>query len=46
MKKTNYNIEEIPQLVLDILNMLNDKQESIPDDADLLEYITNYITTK
>ena len=41
--KENWSKEEIPQLVVDILNKLNEDQANIPDDADLLKYVSDYI---
>lgn len=35
--------EEIPQLVVDILNHLNENQEYISDEDALLEYVKIYI---
>jgi len=42
-EKETYTKEEIPQLVVNILNQLNDDQEIIDSDSDLLQYIKNYI---
>ena len=42
--KTNWNADEIAELVLDILDELNANQESIPDDADLIKYIKIFIS--
>ena len=46
MKKTNWNADEVAELVLDILDELNTNQESIPDDLDLKKYIKIYINRK
>jgi len=41
--KENWTKEEVPQLVVDILNKLNEDQANIPDDANLLKYVSDYI---
>ena len=46
MKKTNWNADEVAELVLDILDELNTNQESIPDDLDIKKYIKIYINKK